>query len=149
MKKITFLLAVVGLLILAGCTINPFVKVEEDGRGACTMEAKICSDGSSVGRQGPNCEFAECPTAQCKGVKCHPGTTTEPTIMPQTPVGIANPASVNCEQKGGTVEIKTADDGSQSGICKFSDGSECDEWAFYRGECQPASGESPIKGNNE
>jgi len=28
---------------------------------ACTMEAKICSDGSSVGRSGPNCEFAECP----------------------------------------------------------------------------------------
>jgi hypothetical protein len=29
---------------------------------ACTMEAKICPDGSSVGRQGPNCEFAACPT---------------------------------------------------------------------------------------
>jgi hypothetical protein len=29
---------------------------------ACTMEAKLCSDGSSVGRSGPNCEFAPCPT---------------------------------------------------------------------------------------
>jgi len=29
---------------------------------ACTMEAKICPDGSSVGRTGPNCEFAPCPT---------------------------------------------------------------------------------------
>lgn len=28
---------------------------------ACTMEAKICPDGSAVGRQGPRCEFAECP----------------------------------------------------------------------------------------
>lgn len=28
---------------------------------ACTMEAKICPDGSAVGRTGPNCEFAECP----------------------------------------------------------------------------------------
>ncbi len=27
----------------------------------CTMDAKICPDGSSVGRQGPNCEFAACP----------------------------------------------------------------------------------------
>ena len=25
------------------------------------MEAKICPDGSGVGRQGPNCEFAPCP----------------------------------------------------------------------------------------
>lgn len=28
---------------------------------ACTLEAKICPDGSSVGRTGPNCEFAVCP----------------------------------------------------------------------------------------
>ncbi|HQT44709.1 MAG TPA: hypothetical protein PLO51_01920 [Candidatus Micrarchaeota archaeon] len=29
----------------------------------CTTEAKICPDGSAVGRQGPNCEFALCPAA--------------------------------------------------------------------------------------
>lgn len=29
---------------------------------ACTMEAKLCPDGSSVGRTGPKCEFAPCPT---------------------------------------------------------------------------------------
>jgi len=28
---------------------------------ACTLEAKICPDGTSVGRTGPNCEFAACP----------------------------------------------------------------------------------------
>ena len=33
----------------------------EDEPVACTMEAKICSDGSAVGRTGPNCEFAACP----------------------------------------------------------------------------------------
>jgi hypothetical protein len=27
----------------------------------CTMDAKLCPDGSSVGRVGPNCEFAPCP----------------------------------------------------------------------------------------
>ena len=27
----------------------------------CTMDVKLCSDGSSVGRVGPNCEFAKCP----------------------------------------------------------------------------------------
>jgi len=29
----------------------------------CTMEAQLCPDGSSVGRTGPNCEFAPCPPA--------------------------------------------------------------------------------------
>lgn len=27
----------------------------------CTLEAKLCADGSAVGRTGPNCEFAKCP----------------------------------------------------------------------------------------
>ena len=27
----------------------------------CTMDAKMCPDGSYVGRTGPNCEFAACP----------------------------------------------------------------------------------------
>jgi len=30
----------------------------------CTQEAKLCPDGSSVGRSGPNCEFAACPNVQ-------------------------------------------------------------------------------------
>ncbi len=27
---------------------------------SCTLEAKICPDGTAVGRQGPSCEFAPC-----------------------------------------------------------------------------------------
>ena len=27
----------------------------------CPADAKICPDGSAVGREGPNCEFAPCP----------------------------------------------------------------------------------------
>lgn len=38
-----------------GSQMSPEVEV------ACTMEAKICPDGSSVGRMPPNCEFAPCP----------------------------------------------------------------------------------------
>lgn len=32
------------------------------GPQACTQEAMLCPDGSAVGRTGPNCEFAACPT---------------------------------------------------------------------------------------
>lgn len=31
---------------------------------ACTLEAKICPDGTSVGRTGPNCEFSTCPQSE-------------------------------------------------------------------------------------
>lgn len=50
---------------------------------------------------------------------------------------IANPASVYCEEQGGTLEIRADDDGAEQGVCLFDDGSECEEWAFYRGECEP------------
>ncbi|HEY3342118.1 MAG TPA: DUF333 domain-containing protein [Anaerolineae bacterium] len=64
------------------------------------------------------------------------------TDMPHA--GIPNPASVYCEQKGNKLEIRTAADGSQSGICIFPDGSTCDEWAYFRGECGLAAQKSPT-----
>lgn len=57
----------------------------------------------------------------------------------QTQAGLPNPASVYCEQNGNRLEIRTSTDGSQSGVCFFPDSSECDEWAYYRGECGPAA----------
>jgi len=60
---------------------------------------------------------------------------TTVTMIPQA--GIPNPASVYCEENGNKLEIRIADDGSQSGVCIFPDGSSCDEWAYYKGECSP------------
>lgn len=50
-------------------------------------------------------------------------------------IGLANPASVYCEEKGGILEVRDFIDG-QKGFCLFEDGSECDEWKFFRNECQ-------------
>lgn len=47
----------------------------------------------------------------------------------------ANPASVYCAQSGYKSETRTRPDGSQYGLCIFSDGKECEEQAFFRGEC--------------
>lgn len=41
---------------------NPIVNGRPDPV-ACTMEAKLCPDGSYVGRTGPNCEFSPCPSS--------------------------------------------------------------------------------------
>jgi putative hemolysin len=75
-------------------------------------------------------------------VTVQPGEQTKTAIPPATSAVLPNPASVYCEQQGYRVEIRTAADGSQSGACIFPDGSECDEWAFYRGECGPSGGTS-------
>src|SRR5512135_2548156 len=63
---------------------------------------------------------------------------------PQAQANVPNPASVYCTQNGNQLEIHTSADGSQHGICGFPDGSACDEWAYYRGECGPARPTSPA-----
>ena len=53
-------------------------------------------------------------------------------------VGMPNPAAVHCEKTGGKVEIWVDEEGNQTGICRRSDGSLCEEWALFRdGECRP------------
>lgn len=47
---------------------------------------------------------------------------------------LANPASVNCAQVGGTTVIKNGPNG-QYGLCEFEDNMACEEWALYRGDC--------------
>ena len=54
---------------------------------------------------------------------------------------IANPASEFCVNNGGKLEIKNSSQGDY-GICNFDDGSVCEEWSFFRGECQ--KGDSKI-----
>lgn len=79
--------------------------------------------------------LAACAAPQAQTVPI-PTTATRPKLP--------NPASVFCEQQGNKAEIRTAADGSQSGVCIFLDRSECDEWAYFRGECGPASQSSPT-----
>ncbi len=51
--------------------------------------------------------------------------------------GLANPASTYCIEQGGTLDIRTSNDGGQTGYCMFKNGNECEEWAYYRHECSP------------
>jgi hypothetical protein len=55
------------VLIISGCSSPAPV--------ACTQEAKICPDGTSVGRAGSNCEFTLCPnvspSSKLKAIECN------------------------------------------------------------------------------
>ena len=58
-------IVIVAVVILAGLVGGGFY-MRKAGlvpeRKLCTAEAMLCPDGkTSVGRTGPNCEFAECP----------------------------------------------------------------------------------------
>ncbi len=109
----------------------------DPGSAFCEMlgypvEMRTNADGSQIGI----CLFSdgsECvATALLKG-ECVP--VSQLASMP-------NPSSVYCTQQGYNLELRTAGDGSQAGVCIFPDSSECDEWAYFRGECKPSSSTS-------
>ena len=61
-----------------------------------------------------------------------------PKVGSPTPeANMPNPASVHCEQNGGKLELRQDDSGGVFGVCIFTDGSECEEWAYFRDECKP------------
>jgi putative hemolysin len=66
------------------------------------------------------------------------GCVTTSSAKPD--VGLANPASVHCQDQGYTLEMRAGENGTY-GVCVFPDGSECEEWAFFRGECGPGAEE--------
>lgn len=47
---------------------------------------------------------------------------------------MANPASQNCVNQGGTLTIEERGDGGQFGVCTFEDNLQCEEWALLRGD---------------
>ncbi len=56
--------ALVALVVLASLGAIGVIIVNQravDEAVPCTKEARMCPDGSSVGRMGPSCEFAPCP----------------------------------------------------------------------------------------
>jgi hypothetical protein len=81
-----FLLLVV-LVLLSGC-------LQQNPPVACPADAKICPDGTAVGRVPPDCEFAPCPTLNC--------TSYSPEHCPQECV-ICPPcevcSSVSCQSE--------------------------------------------------
>ncbi len=116
-RTLLIALCLSAFLLLAGCA-----GTQTALQKACTQEAKACPDGSYVGRNtSNNCEFNACPSY---------GNTGQ----------IANPASVFCTQKGYKLEIRKGAGGGETGYCIFLNGAECEEWAFYRGECNETPG---------
>lgn len=69
-----FLIVIIGIagFLYRNALERPIVPVANTpgGATACTLEAKICPDGTSVGRSGPDCAFAACalPNAEDKAI---------------------------------------------------------------------------------
>src|SRR6266481_4142275 len=66
MKHVSFIVAAIAVAALAGIIFIPKYIPAPERQVACTMEAKLCSDGSHVARVGPSCDFSACPAAHAE-----------------------------------------------------------------------------------
>jgi hypothetical protein len=83
MKKIivgAYIAAALIFVIAAGVAIYKFNFINHKVGRACTLEAKLCPDGSAVGRIGPNCEFAACPQSDSAPARVNPKAPTSQAL---------------------------------------------------------------------
>jgi hypothetical protein len=73
MKKVLIVsiiaILAIGGLILVGSKVDKEESTPKDDTVLCTQDAKLCPDGSYVGRTGPKCEFAACPEPKVSAIK--------------------------------------------------------------------------------
>jgi len=95
MKTLVYIIFAVIIIIAALAVKNTEKYV---GKVACTEEAKLCPDGSAVGRVGPKCEFAACPESISAT-----SSTTDNLIRVDLPVlnaEISSPVLITGEARG-------------------------------------------------
>ena len=102
---------IVALLFLGGLGAWAFYpKLKSPVGIACTMEAKLCPDGSYALRSGPKCEFAECPSVNTTTAKEGIGFGVNVSGAEITPLKVIEdsrcPIGAMCIQAG-TVKLKT------------------------------------------
>lgn len=90
-----------------------FVHPENNPGVACTEEARLCPDGSAVGRSGPYCEFAPCS-----------GALPDRRGIIDAPLEVPAPTKKGTESRVCTQEVKACPDGSFVGKvgpnCEFA-----------------------------
>lgn len=137
LAPIIALLVLVGILVFGGVLGTSYVFDKPPGQVSCTMEAKQCSDGSYVGRTGPNCEFAACPSTAGMGT-----LEGRVTLSPICPVETF-PPNPSCAPKPyqTLVSIRTL-----SGTVVAS--VPTDENGYYRVTVKPGEYEVTASGGN-
>ncbi|MDD5437881.1 MAG: DUF333 domain-containing protein [Patescibacteria group bacterium] len=62
---------------------------------------------------------------------------------------LSNPATVYCLGQGGKFSMKKALDGGEEGYCELPNNIQCEEWAFYRGECPSGAKQKSVTSTSD
>lgn len=96
---------------------------------ACTQEAKLCPDGSYVGRTGSNCEFAACPNS----------LPPAPVPIP-VPKPVPNPAGLECKKDSDCPSSKYVCEAIQAVGTAYPNNSQPPTYTIIKGVCKLKEG---------
>ncbi|HLD39208.1 MAG TPA: cupredoxin domain-containing protein [archaeon] len=97
MNKFVIPILLISVIFIAGCASQQPT--------ACTADAMVCPDGTSVGRTGPNCEF-KCPT---NSISSSSGNTLSASTLPAPTVKEFNVTAKKYEFIPGTIIVNKGD----------------------------------------
>lgn len=104
-------LGAIGVFILLQPKTAPSQNPGNENGAVCTTDVKQCPDGSYVGRTGPKCEFAACPSVSVSKVliSAKIGRLANISGLELTPIKVTEdsrcPVDVTCIQAG-TVKVE-------------------------------------------
>ena len=138
-------------------------------RGECAKAEITCRNQCGDGTCQDSCEGSGCPCPESYTIcpqDCRESAVGKPTVESCQAEGgtlevrvdstgehtycilpgqIPNPAALKCREDGGRNEIRSDPTGATYGMCVFSDGSECEEWDLYRGDCKRGTYTPPAQ----
>ena len=136
MKKTLGLVALLamGALTLAGCNKNAPVENPDENAEIPNPAAVYCEEnGGTLNLEEWLCMFEDgsyCEEWSFKNWECQPGEIMYNTV--EDFVGMPNPAAVYCVEQGGELVPMEDEEWNQYSMCRLADGTEVEEWEYYR-----------------
>ncbi len=108
-KEYTIIIGVLTTVVIGSLWMANVRVAQAPTEQVCTQEAKLCPDGSAVGRTSPDCAFAECPSGGPISLETRIGKEASGLNVRITPLEVIEdsrcPVDVMCIQAG-TVRVR-------------------------------------------
>jgi putative hemolysin len=132
MKSLVLIGLILGALVTSACGAEPTPTPTK------ALPTAIPTEEAPTATPGAGALESPLATPSATSERSHSPLATPTSDSFDSPVGLPNPASVYCQEQGFTLELRS-DASGMAGYCVFPDGSECEEWSFFRGECAPGT----------
>ena len=106
------------------------------GKLECVDTGTECCLGDSCSTTTANCVVGTVPVIKGCDSECRQIVSCEATAdEEEQPIGMANPASVYCVEQGGSLDVREDARGyGEYGVCVLANGTECEEWAYFKSD---------------